>query len=638
MPQYELNIRDYWLIIQKRRYIFLIIFIAAFILAVIYTNSQKPLYRASSSVQLIERKTLGSLLTELVIQTMGDPLATQSRIITSLPVLERVVVELGLVNGHATPEEVLQEALDLRGKVLTSIIPDTSIIRIIVNHRDPQMAANIANKIAEVYVAENLKDKTKESRSVREFIEQQLQEVGVKLKGSEEALAEFKAVEAPSGVALSFENKLVDLESKRQDLLKIYTPMHPDVKNTEEQISQLREQMKTLPQKELEYSRLKREAESDVKLYLELKGKLAGARINEAEKAEDVSVVDRAVPPDSPISPNKTLNYLVGAIIGLVLGFTATSVVEQLDTSIGTIEDVESFLKLPALGVIPYLKTKDEKKKNLIQTLWPKEVEGKEKVLRLRNQLVVHYSSSSPIFEAYRILRTNIQNEIFKKEAIKGKVLLFSSSGPEEGKSITISNLAIAMAQGNLRTLLIDADMRRSVIHSIFGIKDRDPGLSNVLREGLEPEKAIKTFADILMGDLGFEETLKLPGLDNLNILTSGSLPSLPAELLSSPELEKLLENLKAKFDIILIDSPPVLAVADAAILGSKVDGVILVYRVGKTARSVLLRSKTQLIDSGALVKGIIMNNISPEIEMRYGYYYHYKYYGKYYSEKKAET
>ncbi len=169
MPQYELNIRDYWLIIQKRRYIFLIIFIAAFILTVIYTHSQKPIYRATSSVQLIERKTLGSLLTELVIQSSGDPLATQSRIITSLPVLERVVVELGLVNGHATPEEVLQEALDLRGKVLTSIIPDTSIIRIIVNHRDPQMAANIANKIAEVYVAENLKDKTKESRSVREF-------------------------------------------------------------------------------------------------------------------------------------------------------------------------------------------------------------------------------------------------------------------------------------------------------------------------------------------------------------------------------------------------------------------------------------------------------------------------------------
>jgi capsular exopolysaccharide synthesis family protein len=324
--------------------------------------------------------------------------------------------------------------------------------------------------------------------------------------------------------------------------------------------------------------------------------------------------------------------------MGLVLGFAATSLVEQLDTSIGTIEDVESFIKLPALGVIPYLKTKDEKRKSLIQMIWPKELDSKEKVLRLRNQLIVHYSSSSPTFESYRILRTNIQTEVFKKEEIKGKVLLFSSSGPEEGKSITISNLAICMAQGNLRTLLIDADMRRSVIHSIFGIKNRDPGLSSILRGVVKPEKAIRSFADILMGDLGFDEALKLPGLDNLSILTSGPSPTLPAELVSSPEMEKLLENLKGKFDIILIDSPPVMAVADASILALKVDGVILVYRIGKTARSALARTKTQLVESGALVKGVILNNISPEIEMRYGHYYHYKYYGKYYSDKKTET
>lgn len=636
MPQYELNIRDYWQIIQKRRFSFFLVFLTVFILTIIYTNMQKPLYRASASVQLIERKTLGSMLTELVIQSTGDPLATQSRIITSLPVLERVAVESGLVSGNAAPADILQAAIGLQGMVSTNIISDTSIIRIVVNHGNPQMAANIANKVAEVYVAENLREKTKESRAVREFIEKQLEEVGAKLKISEDALAKFKTIEAPSGTALSLGNRLEDLEAKRQDLLKVYTPLHPDVKNIEEQINQLKWQMKSLPQKELEYGRLTREAEISAKIYLELKDKLAGARISEAEKVEDVSIVDRAVPSGSPVSPNKPLNYLVGIVISMVLGMAATSIVEQLDTSIGTIEDIENFLKLPALGVIPYLKTKDEKKKNFLQVFWPKELDSKEKVLHLGNQLVVHYSSSSPIFEAYRILRTNIQNEVFKKEEIKGKALLFTSSGPEEGKSITISNLAVAMAQGNLRTLLIDADMRRSVVHNIFGIKNREPGLSNVLGEKINPEKVIRTFADILMGDLGFDEALKLPGLDNLNILTSGSLPSLPAELLSSPAMDKLLAELRAKFDIILIDSPPVLAVADATVLGSKVDGVIMVYRVGKTARSVLSRSKTQLIDSGAQVKGIIMNNISPEIEMKYGYYYHYKYYGKYYSDKKT--
>ena len=141
--------------------------------------------------------------------------------------------------------------MNLRQAVSTNVISDTSIIRIITSHRDPQMAANIANKVAEVYVAENLKEKTKESRSVREFIEKQLAEVSVKLKNSEETLANFKAIEAPSGVALPLENRLADLETKRQELIKIYTPRHPDVKNIDEQIGPLREQMKTLPAKEL---------------------------------------------------------------------------------------------------------------------------------------------------------------------------------------------------------------------------------------------------------------------------------------------------------------------------------------------------------------------------------------------------
>lgn len=637
MAQYELNLRDYWQIIQNRRFVFLIVFFAVLIFAVINTNRQKPVYRASASVQFLERRTLGGLLSDLVVIPRGDPLITQSRIITSLPVLEKVAVALGLAGRDATPTEITEAAANLRGMVSTSVMSNTSIIVISVTHGDPNLAANIANQTAKAYIVENLKEATKETRGVREFIERNLEDITAKLKSSEEALTRFREVETPSGVAVALENQLAGLETTRQEFLKRYTLVHPDIKNIDEQISLLKEQMKALPQKELEYSRLKREAEIDAQLYLEFKNKLAAARIAEAEKAENVSIVDTATPPAFPIKPNKSLNYLTGLMIGLVLGFAATTIAEQLDTSIGTIEDVESFIKLPALGVIPYLKTKDEKKMSLIRKVWPKEFTGKEKIARLRNQLVVHYASASPIFEAYRILRTNIQTEVFKKEEIKGKILLFSSAGPEEGKSITVSNLAISMAQGNLRTLLIDCDMRRSSVHNIFGLKDRNPGLSNVLRGMSKVENVIRTLTDILMGDLGFDEALKLPGLDNLSILTSGSAQTLPAELLSSPEMANLLKNLREKFDIILLDSPPVMAVADASILASKVDGIVLVYRVGKTARAVLARTKSQITESGGLVKGIILNNISPEIELRYGYYYHYKYYGKYYTDKKTE-
>jgi capsular exopolysaccharide synthesis family protein len=637
MSQYELNLRDYWQIVQKRRGIVLLIFFAVVISTVIYTNLQKPIYRAVATVQWQESKPLTQMLTEMVMVRPGDPLVSQARIITSQPVLEKAVIELGLAGKDATAQEINNFVGFLKGAVSTEIIPSTNIIRIYVVHGEPKMAAQIANKITEAYIWKNLEDKLKEVRQIKAFVENRLSDVEIRLKNAEEALAKFKEREIPTGVAIPLQNRLVELEAKKSELLQRYTELHPEVKEIEEQVLTVKEQLKQMPEKELGYSRLMREVEANINVYKFTREKLEIARVAEVGKVPEASLVDPADVPNSPISPNKSLNYFLGTMMGLMLGLAGTFVVEQLDTSIGTIEDVENFIKLPVLGVIPYLKIKEEKP--TFKKFWPKELSGKEKILHLRNQLLIHYSMSSPIFEAYRILRTNTQTELLKdKEKNKGKVLLFSSAEPMEGKSITISNLAIAMAQGNLRTLLIDADMRRSVIHKIFGLKEKEPGLCDILRGIVKPEQAIRTITDLLIGEIGFDEALKLPGLDYLNILTSGTLATTPAELLASEEMVPLLEKLRDKFDFILVDSPPVLAVADTAILAPKTDGAILVYRIGKTSRNVLNRAKAQIIDSGASVKGIVLNNISPEVEMRYGYYYHYKYYGKYYGEKKEET
>lgn len=636
MPQYELNLRDYWQIIQKRLGIMLFVFFVVVVSSVIYTNLQKPIYRATATLQWQESKPLTQMLTEMVMVRPGDPLVSQARIITSQPVLEKAVIDLGFAGKNATPQEINNFVGFLKGAVSTEIIPNTNIIRIYVVYGDPQMAARIANKIAEAYIWKNLEDQTKAVRQVKTFIEGRLSDLELKLRNAEDTLANFKEKEVPTGIAIPLQNRLADLEAKKSELSQRYTELHPEVKEIEEQILRVKEQLKQMPEKELEFSRLMRDVEAYTEFYKIARTKLELARVAEVEKVPEASLVDLADVPGSPVSPNKRLNYFLGTVIGLMLGLAGTFVVEQLDTSIGTIEDVEEYLKLPALGVIPYLKVKEEKR-TFVQRLWPKELKGKEKALHLRNQLLIRYSMSSPIFEAYRILRTNIQTEVFK-EGGKGKILLFSSSEPMEGKSITVSNLAIAMAQGNLRTLLIDADMRRAIIHKIFGLRKKEPGLCDILSGIVKPEEAIRTITDILIGEIGFDETLKLPGMDNLNILTSGSFVTTPAELLASHELLPLLEKLKEKYDFILMDSPPVLAVADAAILAPKTDAVILVYRVGKTSRNILNRTKAQIIESGASVKGIILNNISPEVEMRYGYYYHYKYYGKYYGEKKEET
>lgn len=638
MPQYELNLRDYWQIIQRRRLTLGFIFIIIFIPTIIFTNIQKPIYQATASVQWIERRSVGSLLTELVAPSNADPLLTQTRIIKSRLILEKVVVELGLVSPKASPEDVMYAADSLQGAVSSNVIESTNIIRISVLYPDAKLVAEITNKIAEVYIRENTKERNKQNLIVREFIEKQLSEVNAKLQDSEKRLAEFKEVEVPSGVALPLQNRLAVLYTERQDLLRQFTEMHPNVKNIETEIEKVKERLKTLPQKELEYGRLNREVEINAKLYLELKSKLEAARIAESEKIEDVILAESAIPPISPVKPNKTVNYFLGAMIGLMLSITGAFLSEQMDTSIGTIEDVESYIKLPVLGVIPYLKTEQIKKRGRFwNILWPKKIKASERIDTLRKQLLVHYSEKSSIFEAYRILRTNIQMEILK-EKVKGKTIAISSSGPEEGKSITIANLSVVMAQSGMRVLLIDADMRRSVIHKIFGLKSKEPGLCDVLRETVQLKDAVRTFTDVLMGDIGFDDAIKVSGLDNLSILTSGSLPGHPAELLESAEMSKLLNQAKEMYDIILLDCPPALAVADTIILVPKIDALILVYHVGKTGRALLVRTKTQLLESGAQIKGVVLNNISPQVEMRYGYYYQYKYYGKYYGGKKEET
>jgi capsular exopolysaccharide synthesis family protein len=223
--------------------------------------------------------------------------------------------------------------------------------------------------------------------------------------------------------------------------------------------------------------------------------------------------------------------------------------------------------------------------------------------------------------------------EIFKG-SMQNKTILISSAGPEEGKSITCANLTLAMAQTGSRVLLIDSDLRRTSVYKIFGFNKKDTGLSDILRNSVQINPTIKTFSDLLTNKVDVDKMLTYPGIDNLNILLAGTIPNLPSELLSSKEMDGLLETLKSKYDIIVIDSPPVLAVADPIILARRADAVILVYKVGKTARNAIMRAKVQLEAVNAPFKGIILNNISREVELGSTYYYHYKYYG----EKKEIT
>ncbi|KPK41035.1 MAG: hypothetical protein AMJ78_06535 [Omnitrophica WOR_2 bacterium SM23_29] len=626
MPTTGLSLSDYWLIIRKRGWILVITFVAILVSTIIHTNSIQPIYSASSSVRIVERTSVSSLLMEMVVAPGADLMASQAKVITSYPVIERVVLELGLVPKDTSGEQIARAVAAVQNSIATNQVETTNIIRITVVHDDPKKVALIANKVAEVYIDYDAKEKSEQARKVRIFIETQLADIAKRLNEAEEKSADFKKSGKATGIAVNVMNNLASLQQKRADLTRTFTENYPDVIKIDEDIKVLKEQLKTFPEEELEFARLTREVEVNEKSYRTLKERLEEARIAEAEKVEDVKLVNTAASPEQPIKPNKKLNITIGGLVGLVMGFFLSFVVESLDTSLGTIEEVEALLKLPVLSVIPYLKSREKKEKKLV--FW-----GRKKidpVSRLRSQLLFKFDTRSPSTEAYRILRTNLKvDELLKKNE---KIFVITSAGPNEGKSLTAINLAIALAQNGNRTLLIDGDFRKSIVHKVFGLK-REPGFSDLLIGSAKIDDSVRTVVDMMMGEMGADEVSKAPGLDNLNLLTSGTLVPNPAEVLHSPRLEETMQSLKNLYDFVIIDVPPILPVPDAIIIALKTDGVYLVYRSGQTSRVALLRAKNQMDSVKGGTKGVILNCMTPEAELMPSYYYYYHY--KYYSEEK---
>ncbi|AJQ26010.1 CpsD/CapB family tyrosine-protein kinase [Pelosinus fermentans] len=215
-------------------------------------------------------------------------------------------------------------------------------------------------------------------------------------------------------------------------------------------------------------------------------------------------------------------------------------------------------------------------------------------------KLIVYEDAKSPIAEAYRTLRTNIQ---FSKTDGELKTIMFTSSGPGEGKSTTIANTAVALAQSGKKVILVDCDLRKPVQHKIFGKKNR--GVTNILVEEIEADHFI-------------QETQ----VENLRLLTSGPIPPNPSELLGSAKMQELIKYLKTQADYVIIDAPPVIAVTDASVLASKVDGITLIINSGSVRPEMAQKAKDLLIKANGHLLGVILNRV--EIEEEHAYYYYY--------------
>jgi capsular exopolysaccharide synthesis family protein len=315
----------------------------------------------------------------------------------------------------------------------------------------------------------------------------------------------------------------------------------------------------------------------------------------------NISIAQIAIPPDAPISPRRLTSVMAALFLSTLFGMGLALFLEYLDDTIRTTEEVESYLNLPALAAIPTIDSMVKRRLLLVGA--NDDGEGRQ-----NTELLIHTDSRSSLAEAYRQLRTSI---LLSTAGHAPKSLLVTSSLPAEGKTTTAINTAISLAQTGAKVLIIDADMRRPRLHSVFDISNAE-GLSTLLASELSDNDILQT--------IQYDEDSKL------NLLPSGPVPPNPAELIGSNQMADLLKLLQNNFTHVVVDSPPIASFTDGVLIASMVDGVILVVHSGKSSRQIVRRSRQLLQDIGAKIFGVVLNNVnlrSQDNSYYYQSYYH---------------
>jgi capsular exopolysaccharide synthesis family protein len=699
MAQYDINLREYWRIIRKRKAVVILTTLLLILFSIVMSivRAPSPLYEATCSVKFEKSVSPLGIYTKIISWGSGSEIETQIAVIKSYPVFTKVAEALGRINKPEDPDSAIDRIIsDLQSQVKVSQEGNSNIVNITATAQKPAFAAALANQVALAYKETRALELSQRIAEAIKFIKQQLEIMRQRLKRSEDRLREFResediialpaqsanlltrvnsvetklaeAVEAKmelqdvlrrikkasshplsskksyssdkaSTLYQRLNSRLVDLMLKRDSLLIQYTSSHPQIIDIDKQIREITRKMiseleshvkiqaqkeKTLrrevnlikaeiqglPTKGLELARLEGDVDRTSEIYSLLESKYQEALIQDAERPEEVTIIRPGIEPSKPINPPNTASSgLLGAMIGLVLGLVFAFIVETLDTSLGAIDDVEETLGLPVVGLIPHVGPSDD-----------------------RAILIPHFSSQSVLAESFRSLRANLQFSALEKNI---KTIVVTSATPLEGKTAVAANLAIAMAQGGLKTLLMSTDLRKPTLYKLFGL-DASPGLTDFLLGNGDYSETIRTVTDLMMGKMAVDEIMLTPGMDNLHILTCGKVPSNPAELIESEKFKDLLEAFYSHYDVILMDTPPLISAADASILATKADSVLLVYRAGEVARGILKRVKAQLDQVKAHIIGVVLNGVKAELSPDFEELRHYKYYHYYGGEGKT--
>jgi polysaccharide biosynthesis transport protein len=578
----------------------------------------------------------------------------------------------------------------LAAQITVKPLKDSRVAHIVVSDRKPQRAALIANTVADTYIEYNLDYKLEGARSAMAWLAEQESDLKRQVEDSEIKLYRFKkdrnllAVSLDDKQSMLSQNlsnvntkltdlhiKILELDAKRRmiqsarndileqetlpeirekdsikslrdsfmqyskeyaDLSSKYGPEHPRMKALSGQMAVVRQTyekemdavlttfeksyktlvdneraLKTLMESqkkeaielskiEVDYKPLQRSSEQNVKMYGLIAARQKEIDITGPMKTNNVRVLERAIVPGAPVRPKPVQNLLLGLLLGLGTGIALAFVIEALDNTLKTQSDVEQFLGVPVLGLVP-----------MIGTSATQEATQSGDNLRERD-LGVFLDPKSVAAECCRSIRTNI---LFMSPDRPLRTMVVTSPSPQEGKTTTAINLGVTMAEAGGRVLLVDTDMRRPRLHRSFGVPNQT-GIST-----------------LIVGKCSLEDAVKRTDVPNLDVLTCGPVPPNPSELLHTDRFGVVLADLAARYDRIILDSPPTSAVTDPAVLGNLADGVVLVIKAGETTRESAMHARRQLVAAKARLFGVVVNAIDFS-NPAYGYEYYYRNYYRY--------